>query len=702
MFKRVKKSKDQKEKNEMQNEESKNVEYKGIKKYFKNKIYVKNIVSFILIPILLNLMIEIFNRTSVIEGIKYVFLQPLRFLITSMIIMAVFSVALVFKRRVFWFSLVGSIFFIMGLINCIVQNMRVSPFNPSDIAVLDSAITLLDKYVGKSNTIFFVIGFVAVAIILVVMFVKGPKVQYKFNIWKNLSISLMVIIVTFVTLKTSIMVGLFDTQFTNLTTAYREYGFVYSFGIGMIEKGVKKPDDYSEKKIEELTGNKNGDDFEVELTEATSTPNIIFLQLESFFDIKNADKLEFNQNPIPYFNELQENYSSGYLDVFNVGYGTCNTEFEIMTSMNLNDFGPGEIPYKTLLTDTCVESIAYNLKDYGYSTHVVHNNDGTFYHRNAVFSHLGYDTFTPVEYMDISEDQYTETGWVKDECLTEEIINTLKSTSKQDYIYTISVQGHGNYPTEKVLDNPVIKLTGGEEDEGRKNAIEYYANQIYEMDLFIKELTQALEDYGEDTILVMYGDHLPGLGFSEKDLVNKNLYQTEYVIWDNMGLEKDDKELETFQLAPTILGKLNMNSGVINRFHQSYLKDEVGIDNEYLSGLQALEYDTIYGDKIAYGGSSPYTVTKMQMGIKKIEITNVKQVKVDGEEYVEINGKNFTKFSKVYVNGKLYDTEYVDTKTLRIKYEDIESLDSFVVSQCVESSGYVLSSTKEYLYYGDN
>ena len=253
-----------------------------------------------------------------------------------------------------------------------------------------------------------------------------------------------------------------------------------------------------------------------------------------------------------------------------------------------------------------------------------------------------------------------------------------------------------------MLDNPVIKLTGGEEDEGRKNAIEYYANQIYEMDLFIKELTQALEDYGEDTILVMYGDHLPGLGFSEKDLVNKNLYQTEYVIWDNMGLEKDDKELETFQLAPTILGKLNMNSGVINRFHQSYLKDEVGIDNEYLSGLQALEYDTIYGDKIAYGGSSPYTVTKMQMGIKEIEITNVKQVKVDGEEYVEINGKNFTKFSKVYVNGKLYDTEYVDTKTLRIKYEDIESLDSFVVSQCVESSGYVLSSTKEYLYYGDN
>ena len=38
---------------------------------------------------------------------------------------------------------------------------------------------------------------------------------------------------------------------------------------------------------------------------------------------------------------------------------------------------------------------------------------------------------------------------------------------------TISVQGHGDYPTEKVLDDPEI-IVSGVEDEGKRNAWEYY------------------------------------------------------------------------------------------------------------------------------------------------------------------------------------------------------------------------------------
>lgn len=31
---------------------------------------------------------------------------------------------------------------------------------------------------------------------------------------------------------------------------------------------------------------------------------------------------------------------------------------------------------------------------------------------------------------------------------------------KVGYVYTISVQGHGDYPTEPVLSDPEIKVTG--------------------------------------------------------------------------------------------------------------------------------------------------------------------------------------------------------------------------------------------------
>ena len=50
------------------------------------------------------------------------------------------------------------------------------------------------------------------------------------------------------------------------------------------------------------------------------------------------------------------------------------------------------------------------------------------------------------------------------------------------------------------------------------------------MDKFIQKLVETLSKRDEDTILVMYGDHLPSLGITESELVNGDVYQTQYVI----------------------------------------------------------------------------------------------------------------------------------------------------------------------------
>ena len=85
----------------------------------------------------------------------------------------------------------------------------------------------------------------------------------------------------------------------------------------------------------------------------------------------------------------------------------------------------------------------------------------------------------------------------------------LDSTEDQpDYVYTISVQGHGAYPEEPELEEHEITVTGSP-TASKNNQWEYYVNQIHEMDNFVKELTDRLEDYPEDVVLVMYGDHLP-------------------------------------------------------------------------------------------------------------------------------------------------------------------------------------------------
>lgn len=655
-----------------------------IKSFFKNKDNIKTLLIYIFLPMVINLIVEILSRNSVIDGFKYMFTHPVPFLCNSMIILSVLIFTLLVRRRIFGLAVLSVIWIICGIVNMVLLNERVTPFNAADLKLIDSAITIINKYFSSVMVIFVILAVAAVVALIVVIFLKVPKVKYSINYVRNAIIVAVVVVGMFASINISLDTGYMSTEFTNLTTAYNEYGFVYCFMNSLVNTGVKKPDDYSSDTIDEIVNkfdNQGNDNQEIK------TPNVIFLQLESFFNLNDVKDLVLSENPIPYYTKLCQEYSSGYLNVFNVGYGTCNTEFEVMTGMNLDDFGPGEFPYKTILKETTCENIAYDLKENGYATHAIHNNTGTFYGRNSVFKNLGYDTFTSIEYMHVTE--FTPMSWAKDKFLTGEIIDTLKSTKEQDYIYTISVQGHGSYPTEQIMENPVIKVSGVE-NEGQRNAIEYYANEINEMDKFVEELVSALTDLGEDTVLVMFGDHLPGLGFSDKELKNGSQYQTTYVIWDNIGLEKKDDTLEAFQLASEVMSRLNISTGVINQYHQQYKDDE-----EYLSGLQNLEYDILYGKKSVYGGINPYDATDIRMGTKDISI---KKVEKEGEEGdVIVRGENFTDYSVVYVNGDEYDTEYVDENTLRIKYSDLKALDSFVVSQ--KSGDSKLSSTKECLYY---
>ena len=657
-----------------------------IKDFFKNKNNIKVILVYILLPIFINLIIEILSRSSVIDGIKYMFTHAVPFLCNAMIILSVLIFTILVRRRLFGLTVLSIIWIICGIVNMVLLNQRVTPFNASDLKLIDSAITIINKYFSSLMVAVVVVGVVLVVALVVFVFLKIPKVKYKINYVRNAIVVAAVIVLMLASINISIDTGFMSTEFTNLTTAYNEYGFVYCFMNGLVNTGVKKPSDYSQDTINEIVDKIT---TEPENTGEKKTPNIVFIQLESFFNLNNVKDIQLSENPIPYFTELCQKYSSGYLNVFNVGYGTCNTEFEVMTGMNLDDFGPGEFPYKTILKETTCENIAYDLKENGYATHAMHNNTGTFYGRNAVFKNLGYDTFTSIEYMHVNE--FTPMSWAKDKFLTQEIIDTLKSTKEQDYIYTISVQGHGSYPTEPMYENPVIKVSGVD-NEGQRNAIEYYANEIHEMDQFVKELVTALDELGEDTVLVMYGDHLPGLGFSDDELVNGSQYQTTYVIWDNIGLEKKDETLEAFQLSSEVMSRLNITTGVINQYHQKYRGTE-----EYLSGLQNLEYDILYGRKSVYGGINPYDPSDLKMGIKDIVINKVEKDEEADDGTVYVRGENFTEYSVVYVNGDEYDTEYIDENTLKIKCDKLKSLDSFIVSQ--KSGDTKLSSTKECLYY---
>ncbi len=669
-------------------------------KKFKRKLNHISVPLCIVASLLINFLIEVCSRRSLVQALQYLFTSPKVFLYNSLIILLTFSIVFLVKRRVFLFKVITTIWLGFGVTNGIILSNRVTPFTAIDFALLKSCLSIMNNYLNKFQLVLIVAALVLLVVFFIHSFLYAPKFKGKINYLKNSCCILAFIgsfyLVTEVAVKTNVVA----TYFGNIAFAYLDYGFPYCFSNTVINTGIDRPTNYSEETIDhilssdpkETADNKdsillaNGGTSDSKIAASVSTPNIIFLQLESFFDPTLVKGVTFSSDPIPNFRKLSQDYSAGYLNVPSVGAGTANTEFEIISGMSLDFFGPGEYPYKTILKKTTCESVNYDLKSLGYSTHAIHNNKGTFYSRNKVFPMLGFDTFTSVEFMaDTSET--TPLGWQKDDILTNEIMDVLNSTPDQDFVYTISVQGHGAYPEYQVLENPEITV-GGIDDEGLRYSYEYYVNEIHEMDKFVGQLIDTLSNYDEDVILVMYGDHLPSLSIDAEDLENGDIYQTEYVMWDNMNLPKEDKTIEAFQLTSEVLDKFNIHNGTLIKYHQDYQET-----SDYMDNLKLLQYDMLYGEQYVYGGINPYEKTDLRMGVKDISITDTYES--GGQIYVK--GNNFTAFSKVYINDSAENTVYLNPTTLLVEKDDLKPEDSIVVKQMTESN-HALGITDPFVY----
>ena len=662
-----------------------------IKKYLYNYCFLCIAAAF-----LVNFLIECFSRHSIGDAFSYLFHSPIIFIYNSLLILLTLSVTLLVRRKIFILTTISVIWLTGGITNGIVLNNRVTPFTANELKLISSTFDILQKYFTKFEMGLIIIGIVVALIGVVIAFFKAPKSKNKVNYKRNIPILIAGILSFLLLTQGALKTNIISSYFGNIAFAYLDYGFPYCFTNTLLNTGIERPINYSKENIDKLAETLlPTNDTEIDnshlmasndntLVPQKQKPNIIMLQLESFFDPTHMMNLEFSEDPVPNFRKLKEQFSSGYLHVPSIGAGTANTEFEIISGMNLEFFGAGEYPYKTILRKTTAESINYDLKDLGYSTHAIHNNKGTFYTRQKVFKMLGFDTFTSIEYMNIEET--TPTGWAKDKYLTKSIIDALNSTENQDYIYTISVQGHGDYPDTPIENHSKITVSGLE-DPSRLTSFEYFTNEIHEMDQFIGELINALSLINEDTVLVMYGDHLPTLDIEDGELSNGDIFQTEYVIWNNFGLEKQDTNIEAYQLGAHVLNQLDIHHGTLINYHQQY-QDSA----DYQQNLKLLQYDMLYGERYIYDGINPYEPTKIKMGVNEISISDVYN---DEQGNFIIKGQNFTDYSRLKINDSTYETTYIDPNTLMVTDYTLNESDTFAIQQ-VTVTNHVLSTSSKY------
>lgn len=673
-------------------------------KKFINKQSVLNVLLFAVYSLLLVFVIEWFSRGS-IEAAYSFFRHFFKiFLYNTLIVSVTLSPCFLFKRRLFAFSLVSLVWIVLGIANNFLTKFRETPLTFADLGMMKNAIELSDQYLSKGAMILIASLFIIIFGLLIFIFIKSKKVKFRY-LTNILCLFLYLLTFSFL-LNYGLKSNIITKNFWDITGGYNTYGFSYSFFNSAINTGIHKPTGYSKNTISDIKNElamldsensiavnansiaKNIDTISLENSEVDNNnseikPNIVIVQLESFINPNWITDITLNKNPVSNFEALSEEFTSGLLAVPALGGGTANTEFEVITGMSTDFFGAGEFPFNTIASKKAIPSLAYTLKDLGYSANSLHNHEGKFYSRNVVYKNLGFDSFTPIECMDVPE--RTPVGWAKDSVLIDEICNIITSTDNPDLVFGISVQGHGNYPNDEV-DDKEIYITN-KYTKSNKNSLEYFINQIYEMDQFVGNLIEAVNNLNEPTVIAFYGDHFPAVGIENHEVSIKTLKSTPYVIWDNMNLPKTDKNIEAYDLTSLILDKLSLTNTTLSMLHNSNLDDET--KHKYLNQL---EYDLIYGKNYTSDYEELTPSDDYKIGFKDISIDSIEAY---DENSIIIKGQNFNNYSNVYVADKYVEKTLIDSNTLAIPKDSCKAGNTIQVRQPSATGSTVFSYSNE-------
>jgi hypothetical protein len=241
----------------------------------------------------------------------------------------------------------------------------------------------------------------------------------------------------------------------------------------------------------------------------TELPDIIVLQSESFFDPARLNRIDTHQM-LPVLRGLNTKYRHGELWVPTYGGGTIRTEFEVLTGLAMREFPNVEYPYFSLTDQKQMPSLPRTLANRGYHTGAVHPNTRDFWNRATAFQNMGFTEFD-------AEDSFADTERVgyfhSDAALVDHMIKRLDEARDPLFLFAISIENHGPYDEFPNADPTRIAaqpLPAGI-DAAAGARLRGYFFHLENADRALGRLVDALQKRARRSLLLFYGDHLPGL-----------------------------------------------------------------------------------------------------------------------------------------------------------------------------------------------
>ncbi len=320
--------------------------------------------------------------------------------------------------------------------------------------------------------------------------------------------------------------------------------------------------------IEEDTGTEEQPPAVVEPPVELDPPNVLLILSESFFDVTRLPEVYFTEDPLADFHALQKEGVSGSFYTRTLGYGTCNIELEVLTGINTTLMNNEELYAQKPEFFTKLPTVPALLQQNGYRTVMFHLFNDSIYNRRPIFESLGFDEiYFSDDFQKIDEEAAAaETYWsymkdkisgefYSDDYMSDLFIKLLEQEGEEPlFAYGISMENHSPHNGSKYAYNGGydVEFTTTLQGEARgvlADAIEGSSNASEALG----KLTDYLKEQEEPTVVIFFGDHLPGLGlsdgsstvYSELDMSEGydqgkwtleqilELHSADYLIWSN-------------------------------------------------------------------------------------------------------------------------------------------------------------------------
>ena len=397
---------------------------------------------------------------------------------------------------------------------------------------------------------------------------------------------------------------------------YEHYGYLVGTVV-MLPEPVHRPDGYNEERISSIIANYESEENLVKV----KTPNIIYVQCETLFDMTQVTSQRWSENPLAYMDTLAEEYYVGNLISPMAGGGTCNVEYEMLTGYTY--YNRGGTPFVTGLRNES-PSFVSDLEKYGYNTVAIHTNTGAFFDRETAYSSLGFDEMLFTEQLGETPVEYMHDRWANDYYAYKSLIDNFESRdkSKPYFAYIVTTQNHGDYST----DYDEYGITVYEDismDANRQ--LQTYLNLEKESMEALKYLLDYFSTVDDDVIIVYWGDHCPGMnlfniGGETVDYV-VNSHKTPLLVWNNYGESFDFGDaITSYQFTPKFMQQLGMrNDSFMNYSAENNvptivvgntvlnedgtyagLEQLTSEENEIKNNMWLLQYDREFGKRYSY------------------------------------------------------------------------------------------------------